>query len=245
MDVEIEQDDLNQKFLTSLAPEWLTHTIVWRNRSDLDTTCLDELYNHLKVYDPEVQTKSESNSQNMAFISSAKTSSGKEEVEESAPKALMAIDGVGWDWSYMANEEKDHTLVDEQEAPTEFTLMAKSSSDTEVGLGYNAVPPLLLKSTLLSRKMSWTGLPKFADDTIIDYSRSSPSIETNSSDLQNNDFSISENGESSESIMSKPMIKFMKSDSPTVIKTNKDETVRRPFVKYAEMYRKTSKSYNV
>nr|GEY11093.1 hypothetical protein [Tanacetum cinerariifolium] len=37
MYVEIEQDDLNQKFLTSLAPEWLMYTIVWRNRDDLDT----------------------------------------------------------------------------------------------------------------------------------------------------------------------------------------------------------------
>nr|GFA68557.1 ribonuclease H-like domain-containing protein [Tanacetum cinerariifolium] len=27
MDVEVEKDDLNQKFLTSLAPEWLMHTI--------------------------------------------------------------------------------------------------------------------------------------------------------------------------------------------------------------------------
>nr|GFA93142.1 hypothetical protein [Tanacetum cinerariifolium] len=80
MDIEIEQDDRNQKFLTSLAPEWLMYTIVWRNRSDLDTMSLDDLYNHLKVYEPEVQKKSESNSQNMAFISSAKTSSGKEEV---------------------------------------------------------------------------------------------------------------------------------------------------------------------
>nr|GEU33015.1 retrovirus-related Pol polyprotein from transposon 17.6 [Tanacetum cinerariifolium] len=34
-------------------------------------------------------------------------------------------------------------------------------------------------------------------------------------------------------------------DSPTVIKTNKDETVRKPSVKYAKMYRKTSKSSNV
>nr|GFD29441.1 hypothetical protein [Tanacetum cinerariifolium] len=25
--------------------------------------------------------------------------------EEHAPKALMAINGVGWDWSYMANDE--------------------------------------------------------------------------------------------------------------------------------------------
>nr|GEW79948.1 hypothetical protein [Tanacetum cinerariifolium] len=77
---EIEQDDLNHKFLTSLAPEWLMYTIVWRNRGDLDTMSLDDLYNHLKVYEPEVQKKSELNSQNMAFISSAKNSSGKGEV---------------------------------------------------------------------------------------------------------------------------------------------------------------------
>nr|GEX18485.1 hypothetical protein [Tanacetum cinerariifolium] len=49
MGAEVEQDDLNQKFLTSLAPEWLMHTIVWRNRSDLDTMSLDDLYNHLKT----------------------------------------------------------------------------------------------------------------------------------------------------------------------------------------------------
>nr|GFD49899.1 hypothetical protein [Tanacetum cinerariifolium] len=48
--------------------------------------------------------------------------------EESAPKALMAIDGIGWDWSYMANEEENHALVADDEASTEFALMAKSSS---------------------------------------------------------------------------------------------------------------------
>nr|GFA23394.1 ubiquitin hydrolase [Tanacetum cinerariifolium] len=37
-------------------------------------------YNHLKVYEPEVQKKSESNSQNMAFISTAKNNNGNEEV---------------------------------------------------------------------------------------------------------------------------------------------------------------------
>nr|GEV48319.1 hypothetical protein [Tanacetum cinerariifolium] len=215
--------------------------------SDLDTMSLDDLYNHLKVYEPEVQKKSDS--QNMAFISSAKNSSGNEEVntasiptvntqvspasanvaaasisldttcayiasqskgsqikyeninqideddikdmdikwnmallsmradrywkkiwkkifiqstdvagfdkskvecfnfrkmghfarecraprrqdkgrrencrqgskeEERAPKA---IDGVGWDWSYMANEEENHALVADEEAPTEL-----------------------------------------------------------------------------------------------------------------------------
>nr|GFC76772.1 ribonuclease H-like domain-containing protein [Tanacetum cinerariifolium] len=79
MDVEVEKDDLNQKFLTSLAPEWLMHTIVWRNRNDLDTMSLDDLYNHLKVYEAKVQKKSNSNSQNMAFISSTKNSSRNED----------------------------------------------------------------------------------------------------------------------------------------------------------------------
>nr|GEU40765.1 hypothetical protein [Tanacetum cinerariifolium] len=45
------------------------------SKSDLDTMSLDDLYNHLKVYESEVQKKSEPNSQNMAFISSAKHSS--------------------------------------------------------------------------------------------------------------------------------------------------------------------------
>ncbi|GJS48984.1 ribonuclease H-like domain-containing protein [Tanacetum coccineum] len=80
MYVPIEQDDLNQKFLSSLAPEWLVYTIVWRNRDDLDTMSLDDVYNHLKVYEPEVQKSAGSNSQNMAFISSSNTNSGKSEV---------------------------------------------------------------------------------------------------------------------------------------------------------------------
>nr|GFB07221.1 ribonuclease H-like domain-containing protein [Tanacetum cinerariifolium] len=78
MDVEIKKDDLNQKFIISLAPEWLMHTIVWRNRNDLDSMSLDDLYNHLKVYEAEVQKKPNSNSQNMAFISSLKNNNNED-----------------------------------------------------------------------------------------------------------------------------------------------------------------------
>nr|GEW90143.1 ribonuclease H-like domain-containing protein [Tanacetum cinerariifolium] len=80
IDVPIEQDDLNQKFLTSLAPEWLVYIIVWRNKDDLDIMSLDYVYNHLKVYELEVQKRAGSNSQNMAFISLSNTSSVKSEV---------------------------------------------------------------------------------------------------------------------------------------------------------------------
>nr|GEW11061.1 hypothetical protein [Tanacetum cinerariifolium] len=73
-------ETLEQTFNRLLAPEWFMHTIVWRNKSDLDTMSLDDLYNHLKVYESEVQKKSKPNSQNIAFISSAKHNSGNEEV---------------------------------------------------------------------------------------------------------------------------------------------------------------------
>nr|GEV58721.1 ribonuclease H-like domain-containing protein [Tanacetum cinerariifolium] len=191
MNVEIKQDDLKQKFLASLALEWLMYTTVWRNRDDLDTMSLDDVYNHLKVYEPEVHKKSESNSQNMAFISSANTSSGKgenntgsipttstqvstasaditaasishdtvctyiasqsngsqikykeithideDDIEEMDIKWNMALLSMradrfwkktGWDWSYMANEKKNHALVADDEPLTKFALMAKSS----------------------------------------------------------------------------------------------------------------------
>nr|GFC31948.1 hypothetical protein [Tanacetum cinerariifolium] len=60
---------------------WSKPSTDCRPLNDLDTLSLDDVYSHLKVYEPEVQKKSKSNSQNMAFISSANTSSGKGEVK--------------------------------------------------------------------------------------------------------------------------------------------------------------------
>nr|GFA95451.1 hypothetical protein [Tanacetum cinerariifolium] len=131
---------------------------------------------------------------------------------------------------------------------TKITKLNEERSDkNKEGLGYSVVPPPPAQVYSPSKKdMSWTGLPEFADDTITDYSRPSPSVESNSSDLQNSNSSVSENGESSKSIMSNPMIKFIKAaDSSTEVKTNKVKAARKPSVKYAEMYRKTSKSSNV
>nr|GEV50788.1 hypothetical protein [Tanacetum cinerariifolium] len=52
--------------------------------------------------------------------------------EEQAQKALMAIDGVGWDWSYVVNEEEDHALVADKIIPIEFALMADTSAESKV-----------------------------------------------------------------------------------------------------------------
>nr|GEV30028.1 hypothetical protein [Tanacetum cinerariifolium] len=535
MDVDIEKDDLNQKFLTSLAPEWLIHTIVWRNRNDLDSMSLDDLYNHLKsgggrgesvsgfewqvikfrdsyevpasaatsgtasdgtgkkkgrtitltaedmqkrkndlksrttlllslpdehqlrfskyktaqelwaailktfggneatkktkknllkqqygnfkaegsetleqafnrLGNKDVNTTSVSTastnvptasanigvasiSQDTACAYIASQSNGsqikfedinhidEDDMEEmdikwnmallsmradkfwkktgkkistqgtnvagfdksKAPKVLMAIDGVGWDWSYMANDEENHALIADEEAPTEFSLMAKTSAESEVfnnslcskaslaqvesrlaehkdrelkycekirvlefktesstdyienlrkelklikkdkegldtkltgfqtaskdldsllesqrldknkeGLGYSVVPPPLAQIYSPPKKdMSWTGLPECADDTITNYSRPSPAIESTSDDAQNRNHSVTKTEASPSTISPKPFINFVKAnDSPTKSKTDKVETAKKLPVKYAEQYRKPIKKPN-
>nr|GEW76202.1 hypothetical protein [Tanacetum cinerariifolium] len=80
-DESISQEDVNQKFL-SLSPEWNTHTIVSRNKPEIDTLSLDDLYNNLKIYEPEVKgtLSSNTNTQNVAFVSSNSTSNTNEGV---------------------------------------------------------------------------------------------------------------------------------------------------------------------
>nr|GEW60850.1 ribonuclease H-like domain-containing protein [Tanacetum cinerariifolium] len=216
MDVEIEQDDLNQKFLTSLTPEWLMYTIMLRNKGDLDTMSLDDLYNHLKVYEPEVQKKLESNSHNMAFISTAKNSSGNGEVNTaSVPTASNQVSPAS------ANVATASISLD-----TTCAYIASQSNGSQI---------------------KNEDINQIDEDDIEEMDiKPSPSVESNPNDLQNNSSSVSEIGESTGNILSKPKIKFVKAtDIPTVIKTNKDETVRKTSVKYAEMYKKTSKRSNV
>ncbi|GJY97191.1 hypothetical protein Tco_0514101 [Tanacetum coccineum] len=47
----ISQEDINQKFLRSLSQEWTMHTIVWRNKPEIETLSLDDLFNNLKAYE--------------------------------------------------------------------------------------------------------------------------------------------------------------------------------------------------
>nr|GEW73156.1 hypothetical protein [Tanacetum cinerariifolium] len=113
----------------------------------------------------------------------------------------------------------DNKLTGFESASKDLDTLLKSqrSDKNKEGLGYSAVPPLPAQVYSPPKKdMSWIGLPEFTDDTITDYSRPSPSIESNSNDLQSSNSFVSENEESSSSILSKPVITFGKAaDSPT------------------------------
>nr|GEV67323.1 hypothetical protein [Tanacetum cinerariifolium] len=177
----------------------------------------------------------------------------------------------------VVSELEDHALVADEEAHTEFPLMANSlcSKDCKknndslnrlaqvesrlvehkdreikycekiIGLEFrtesnNDYIEILKKElkTLKKEKegnLSWTGLPEFADDTVTDYSRPSPTMESTSGDDKNRISSILETNTSPSSITPKPFIKFVKpNNSPSKSKTGKTETPKKTPVKYAE-----------
>ncbi|GKD45502.1 hypothetical protein Tco_1270147 [Tanacetum coccineum] len=76
----ISQEDANLKLLRSLSSAWNNIALIMRNKSNLDTLSMDDLYNNQKVYESEIKGKSSlsSNSQNVAFVSSDNSSSTNE-----------------------------------------------------------------------------------------------------------------------------------------------------------------------
>nr|GEW20471.1 hypothetical protein [Tanacetum cinerariifolium] len=63
--------------LTNLPSEWKTHTLIWRNKADLEEHSLDDLFNSFKIYKAEVKHSSSTGNptQNLAFVSSSNTNS--------------------------------------------------------------------------------------------------------------------------------------------------------------------------
>nr|GEX25369.1 integrase, catalytic region, zinc finger, CCHC-type, peptidase aspartic, catalytic [Tanacetum cinerariifolium] len=168
------------------------------------------------------------------------------------PCAIKGVIRMGLEPSYITNNEENHALVADEEAPTEFALMAntnaesKRSDKNKDGLGYNVVPPPSAQIYFSPKKdFSWTGLPEFKDDTVTDYSRPAPTIESSPDDAQNRNPSVFETEASPSTITPKPFIKFVKpNDILTTNKTNKAETTKKSPVKYAEQYRKPTQKPN-
>nr|GEV23147.1 hypothetical protein [Tanacetum cinerariifolium] len=78
----VSQEDINLKFLRSLPTEWRTHTLIWRNKTDLEEQSLDDMFNNLKIYKVEVKSSSTTSptTQNITFVSSQNIDSTNESV---------------------------------------------------------------------------------------------------------------------------------------------------------------------
>nr|GEZ53326.1 ribonuclease H-like domain-containing protein [Tanacetum cinerariifolium] len=65
-----------------LPPEWKTHSLIWRNKTNLEEHNLDDLFNSLRIYEAEVKHSSSPGNptQNIAFVSSSNTDSTTDSV---------------------------------------------------------------------------------------------------------------------------------------------------------------------
>nr|GEZ57102.1 hypothetical protein [Tanacetum cinerariifolium] len=65
-----------------LPSEWKTHTLIWRNKTDLEDKSLDDLFNSLRIYESEVKNSSSlgTESHNLAFVSSTPPDSTNDSV---------------------------------------------------------------------------------------------------------------------------------------------------------------------
>nr|GEW22352.1 uncharacterized mitochondrial protein AtMg00810-like [Tanacetum cinerariifolium] len=161
----LSQEDINLKFLRSLPAEWRTHTLIWRNKTDLEDQNLNDLFNSPKIYEAEVKISAVANvsvASTKVYVSAlpnvdtlsdamAMLTMRARRFLQRTGRNLRAngttsigfdmskvYDGVrSYDWSFQAEEK-----------PTNYALMAFTSSssssfDNEVhsGEGYHVVPP--------------------------------------------------------------------------------------------------------
>nr|GEY13351.1 hypothetical protein [Tanacetum cinerariifolium] len=149
---KFSQEDVNQNLLRSLSPEWNTHVVVWRNKADLDTMSMDDLYNNLKVqpHSPQLTHK---------------------DLEQIHPDDMEEMD-LRWQMAML-------TMRPEEEGPN-YALMAYTSSsyDSKIvnnckkGLGYenyNLVPPPYTENFMPPKPdLSFTGLDEFANKPVVE-----------------------------------------------------------------------------
>ncbi|GJX45144.1 ribonuclease H-like domain-containing protein [Tanacetum coccineum] len=75
----VSTEDANQKFLRSLPSAWSQISLIMRTKPGVDNLSFDDLYNNLRVFEPDVKgsTASSSSTQNVAFVSENTSSTNK------------------------------------------------------------------------------------------------------------------------------------------------------------------------
>ncbi|GJU97551.1 ribonuclease H-like domain-containing protein [Tanacetum coccineum] len=114
----ISQEDANLKLLRSLPPAWNNIALIMRNKPELDELSMDDLYNNLKVYEAKIKSQSSlnSNSQNVAFVSSDNTSSTNEAVNTAFDVSTASTQGQASSSTY-ADDVMFSFFVNQSKSP--------------------------------------------------------------------------------------------------------------------------------
>nr|GEU40361.1 ribonuclease H-like domain-containing protein [Tanacetum cinerariifolium] len=127
----IQQEDMNLKLLRSLLSEWKTHALIWRNKAELETISLNDLYNNLNIYELELSGLSNTNQnlQNMAFVFSNSTSSTYE--------ADTTASGVSASHTQEDLEQIDNDDLEEMDLHCEMAMLTIRSRRFKKRTGMN------------------------------------------------------------------------------------------------------------
>nr|GEW50882.1 ribonuclease H-like domain-containing protein [Tanacetum cinerariifolium] len=144
--------DVNLKFLRSLPSKWKTHTLIWRNKADLEEQSLDDLFNSLKIYEAEVKHSSSTGTttQNLAFVSSSNTDSTTDSVSTAASvyavcanmhvSSLPSVDSLSNEviYSFFDSQSTSHRLDNEDLKQIDVDDLEVNGSKMADGHSYQA-----------------------------------------------------------------------------------------------------------
>nr|GEV11562.1 putative ribonuclease H-like domain-containing protein [Tanacetum cinerariifolium] len=156
----VSQLEIHGGYRSFLLSEWKTHTLIWRNKADLEEQSLDDWFNSLKIYEAKVKsyTSAGTTTQNLAFVSSSNTDSTTKLVSAAASvsavstklpvSSLPNVDSLSnvVIYSFFASQSSSPQLDNDdlkqidsfqaEEEPANYALMAfsslSSSFDNEV-----------------------------------------------------------------------------------------------------------------
>nr|GFA36016.1 hypothetical protein [Tanacetum cinerariifolium] len=138
--LSLSQENVNLKFLRSLPSEWKTHTLIWRNKIDLEDKSLDDLFNSLKIYESEVKHSSSlgSDSQNLAFISSTPADSTNDSVSDAVNVSAVATLRQKLETTKKERDDLNIKLEKFQTFSKRLTDLLASQTLDKAGLRYNS-----------------------------------------------------------------------------------------------------------
>nr|GEV81137.1 hypothetical protein [Tanacetum cinerariifolium] len=132
----LSQEDIYLKFLRSLPSEWRTHTLIYKNKADLEDKSLDDLFKNLKIYEAEVK---------ISVVSSVSAASTKAPVS-----TLPSVDSLSDAVNYSFFARYDNQVFNSHMFDCDELNSSESANSVPIspvnnryksGEGYHVVPP--------------------------------------------------------------------------------------------------------
>nr|GEW04325.1 ribonuclease H-like domain-containing protein [Tanacetum cinerariifolium] len=168
------------------------HTIIWRNKPDIKTLSLDDLYNNLKAYESEgVNTASTQGAADRSTTTKNLSDVVIYSFFASQP-SIPQLDNKDLQQIHPDDLEEMDFSGQVEESPTNFALMAYSSTSSssytnfeimdkcKIRLGYNAVPPPYTGNFMSPKPdLVHPSLDDFVDEFVSEFVVKKPNVESN------------------------------------------------------------------